>query len=54
MSIYLTVAEYCSVTGTRPDTVRWQLRHGQLSGRRFKSGWRVLASELQPREGGGK
>ena len=45
--LYVTVAEAAEVTGDRPDTIRWQLRHGKRKGRRFKSGWRVLASELR-------
>jgi excisionase family DNA binding protein len=44
--IWLTVEEWCEVTGAKPNTVRRQLREGRLSGRKTKSGWRVLASEL--------
>lgn len=50
--LLLTVSEYAEATGAKPNTVRRQLREGRLRGRRTKSGWRVLASELRRSEGG--
>ena len=49
--LYVTLEAYCDVMHVRPDTVRWQLRHGKLRGRKFKrGGWRVLASEIRDKE----
>lgn len=45
--LYLTVTEYCAATSAKPNTVRRQLREKRLQGRRFKTGWRVKASELR-------
>jgi hypothetical protein len=44
--LYVSVAEYAQATGASADTIRWRLRHGKLRGRKFKSGWAVLASQL--------
>jgi excisionase family DNA binding protein len=46
--LWLTVAEYSSLTGVPPQTVRRQLREGKLRSRKVGKGrgiWRVLASE---------
>ena len=49
-SLYLTIEDYCYLTGAKPDTVRWQLRNGKLSGRKTKGGWRILASAVKNKE----
>ena len=46
----MDVKEAAAELGVPEDTVRWRLRNGKLRGRKTKSGWRVLASELHTRE----
>ena len=48
--LYLTIEDYCYLTGAKPDTVRWRLRKGLLRGHKVKSGWKVLASEVPDKE----
>lgn len=47
----LTVAEFCAVTGDKPDTVRRRLARGDLLGRKIGSRWRVFASEARKQGG---
>ena len=49
--LYVSLAVYCQITGTKPDTARWRLRAGRLRGRKTKAGWRVLSSELAKKKG---
>jgi excisionase family DNA binding protein len=48
--LWLTVAEYSSLTGVPAQTVRRQLREGKLRSRKVGKGrgaWRVLAREAE-------
>ena len=45
--LYVTVREAAAELFITEDAVRWRLRHGALSGKRYGCGWRVLRSALQ-------
>lgn len=46
-SRWLSTGEAAQLLGCSPDTVRWWLRRGQLTGRRSERGWQVAAASVR-------
>lgn len=43
----LTIAEFCELTGEKPDTVRKRCERGVYRAKKVGSRWRIYASEVK-------
>lgn len=47
----LTIAEFCALTGVKPDTARDRCQRGALRCKKVKSRWRIYAGEADKQRG---